>query len=75
LQDARARFSELVRRVRNEGPQHVAIHGREEVVVISAEDFRHLKDNQSGRALITAMQASPDSEIDLNTCARGYARA
>ena len=39
LQDAKARFSELVRRVRSEGPQHVTVHGREEVVVISSEDF------------------------------------
>ena len=37
LQDAKARFSELVRRVRSEGPQHVTIHGRDEVVVIAAE--------------------------------------
>jgi len=40
LQDAKARFSELVRRVRSEGPQHVTVHGRDEVVVISAEEFR-----------------------------------
>src|ERR1700735_2063159 len=43
LQDAKARFSELVRRVRSEGPQHVTVHGRDEVVVIAAEDFRRLK--------------------------------
>ena len=43
LQDAKARFSELVRRVRSEGPQHVTVHGRDEVVVISAEEFRRLK--------------------------------
>jgi prevent-host-death family protein len=40
LQDAKARFSELVRRVRSEGPQRVTVHGRDEVVVISAEEFR-----------------------------------
>src|SRR5438105_5070095 len=28
LQDAKARFSELVRKVRSEGPQHVTVHGR-----------------------------------------------
>ena len=43
LQDAKARFSELVRRVRSEGPQHVTVHGRDEVVVIAAEEFRRLK--------------------------------
>src|SRR5450759_303476 len=43
LQDAKARFSELVRRVRSEGPQRVTVHGRDEVVVISAEEVRSLK--------------------------------
>src|ERR1022692_1071068 len=59
LQDAKARFSELVRRVRSEGPQHVTVHGRDEVVVIAAEEFRRLKGDVTGEALIAAMQASP----------------
>src|ERR1700686_1042514 len=65
LQDAKARFSELVRKVRSEGPQHVTVHGRDEVVVIAAEEFRRLKGDLTGRALIAAMQASPHRDIDL----------
>jgi prevent-host-death family protein len=65
LQDAKARFSELVRRVRSEGPQHVTVHGRDEVVVISAEDFHRLKGDRTGADLIAVMQASPYREIDL----------
>jgi prevent-host-death family protein len=65
LQDAKARFSELVRRVRSEGPQRVTVHGRDEVVVISAEEFRRLKGDLTGKSLIAAMQASPHREIDL----------
>ena len=65
LQDAKARFSELVRRVRSEGPQHVTIHGRDEVVVISAEDFRRLQGDRSGEALIDGMQASPHRDLEL----------
>ncbi len=65
LQDAKARFSELVRKVRSEGPQHVTVHGRDEVVVMAAEDFRRLKGTVTGKALIDAMQASPHREIDL----------
>ena len=65
LQDAKARFSELVRRVRSEGPQHVTVHGRDEVVVVSAEEFRRLKGERSGDALIAAMQASPCRDIDI----------
>jgi prevent-host-death family protein len=65
LQDAKARFSELVRRVRREGPQHVTVHGRDEVVAIAAEEFRRLKGDLTGEALIAAMQASPYRDIDI----------
>ncbi|MGD1015835.1 MAG: type II toxin-antitoxin system Phd/YefM family antitoxin [Roseiarcus sp.] len=65
LQDAKARFSELVRRARNEGPQHVTVHGREEVVVVAADEFRRLAGERTGAALIAAMQASPCREIDI----------
>ena len=65
MQDAKARFSELVRRVRSEGPQRVTVHGRDEVVVISAEEFRRLKGDLTGAALIAAMQVSPHRDIDI----------
>ena len=65
LQDAKARFSELVRRVRSDGPQHVTVHGRDEVVVISAEEFRRLKGDRTGAMLIGALQSSPDRDIDI----------
>ncbi len=65
LQDAKARFSELVRRVRSEGPQLVTVHGRDEVVVVAAEEFRRLKGDRTGEALIAAMQASPYRDIGL----------
>ena len=76
LQDAKARFSELVRRVRSEGPQHVTVHGRDEVVVVSVEEFRRLKGERTGAALIEALQASPYRDIDIelqraDACARG----
>jgi len=70
LQDAKARFSELVRRVRSEGPQHVTVHGRDEVVVLSAEEFRRLKELQTGAALIEAIQASPYRDLMKSTAAR-----
>ena len=63
--DAKARFSEVVRRVRSEGPQNVTVHGRDEVVVISAEEFRQLKGDLTGELLIAAMQASPHRDINI----------
>jgi prevent-host-death family protein len=65
LQDAKARFSELVRKVRSEGPQHVTVHGRDEVVIIAAEEFRRLTGNVTGEALIKAMQASPYRDVNI----------
>lgn len=65
LQDAKARFSELVRRVRTDGPQHVTVHGRDEVVVIAAEEFRRLKGEPTGAALVAVMQQSPYRDIDI----------
>jgi len=65
LQDAKACSSELVRKVRSDGPQHVTVHGRDEVVVIAAEEFRRLKGSATGQALIEAMQASPHRDIEI----------
>ena len=39
LQTAKAQFSEVFRRARTEGPQHVTKAGKEEVVVLSREEF------------------------------------
>jgi prevent-host-death family protein len=70
LQDAKARFSELVRRVRSEGPQHVTVHGRDEVVVITVEDFNRLNGERTGELLIAALQSSPFRDVDIEP-ARG----
>jgi antitoxin Phd len=37
LEDAKARFSEVVRRARIEGPQRVTVRGKDAIVVIAAE--------------------------------------
>jgi prevent-host-death family protein len=65
LQDAKARFSELVRRARSEGPQHVTVHGREEVVVVAADEYRRLKGEPTGQALVDALQSSPYRDIEI----------
>jgi len=65
LQDAKARFSELVRRANSEGPQHVTVHGRDEVVVISAHEFRRLKGDLTGQALVDLLRNSPLRDINI----------
>jgi len=42
LQNAKARFSELVNVCLQNGPQLVTRHGNEAVVVLSAEEYRRL---------------------------------
>ena len=44
LQEAKQRFSELVRHARAEGPQVVTKHGQEVAVVVSIEEYRRLTD-------------------------------
>jgi antitoxin Phd len=39
LQDAKARFSELVRRARTGEPQQVTVHGKQAVVIVDPERF------------------------------------
>lgn len=65
LHEAKARFSELVRRVRSDGPQHVTVHGRDEVVVMSTDDFHRLKGDRDSRALVAAMLDSPHRDLDI----------
>ena len=42
LQDAKARFSELVKRAVERGPQHVSVRGEPTVVVLSEKAFAEL---------------------------------
>jgi prevent-host-death family protein len=59
LQDAKARFSEVVREAHERGPQRVTLHGRDTVVIVSAEEFDRLNRPVSGRDIVTALAASP----------------
>lgn len=65
FQEAKARLSEVVRRARSEGPQHVTVHGNSAVVILAEDEFRRLKGDVTGAALVAAMQASPLREVEL----------
>jgi len=39
LQDAKNRFSEVVKRARDQGPQTVTVHGQRAAVVLSAPEY------------------------------------
>jgi|SRR5882672_1347910 len=65
LQDAKARFSALVRLAHSDGPQHVTLHGRDAVVVVAADEFRQLQGERTGQLLIDALQASPHRDAKI----------
>jgi prevent-host-death family protein len=46
LQEAKQKFSELVRRALEDGPQVVTRHGEEVVVVVPAEEFRRMSEQK-----------------------------
>jgi prevent-host-death family protein len=67
LQTAKARFSELFRRARNEGPQFVTRQGKEQVVVIPLEQFERLTKRTRGpRSLVQFFAESPLASVRLD---------
>jgi antitoxin Phd len=67
VQTAKARFSELLRRARAEGPQIVTKQGNEDVVVLPVEQYRKLtKRARRSTSLVQFFALSPLAGIDLN---------
>lgn len=66
LEDAKARFSEVVRRARDEGPQRVTVRGKEAVVVIAAETLdKILPQTRARQNLVEFLQGLRLAELDL----------
>jgi len=65
LQSAKARFSELFRKVREEGPQLVTRQGKEGVVVVAVEDFVTLTKKAKRQPLSRFMAESPLAGLEL----------
>jgi prevent-host-death family protein len=60
LHEAKARFSELFRRVRTQGPQRVVKQRGEAVVIVAAEDFdREAARAQQPASLVEFFQSAP----------------
>jgi prevent-host-death family protein len=64
VQDAKQRFSELMRTAHAEGPQVVTRHGQEIAVVIDIADYRHLTGENA--EFKDYLQSGPDfDDLDL----------
>jgi|AntRauTorcE11897_2_1112592.scaffolds.fasta_scaffold94655_2 prevent-host-death family protein len=62
IQEAKSKFSEVVRRASVDGPQMVTKNGKDFAVILSAEDYRKLDFPKT--SLVDFFQQSP--LVDLN---------
>jgi prevent-host-death family protein len=74
LQDAKARFSELVRKARAGSPQKVTVHGKDAVVILDLERFEFRLKPRRTRTMADFIEASKkyrglaeDIEFDRRT--------
>jgi len=66
LEDAKAHFSEGVRRARTQGPQRVTVGGKDAVVVIAAEALDNLLPPlQPAQGLVAFLQTTGLADLDL----------
>ncbi|MDO8415796.1 MAG: type II toxin-antitoxin system Phd/YefM family antitoxin [Agitococcus sp.] len=69
VQDAKARFSELLRASLTEGPQIVTLRGTETAVLIPIDEWRRLQ--QQARPSLKALLLAPHPTADLDLPERG----
>jgi antitoxin Phd len=65
LQDAKAKFSELVRLTQTEGPQTVTIHGSPAVIVSAITQNKIDFSSKTGADFVKALSAGPPLDFDL----------
>ncbi len=63
FQTAKARLSELVRSVRDGGPQEITVRGEPAAVVLSAEDYQRLRETKP--SLVDFLRKSPLAGVEL----------
>ena len=68
VQEAKQRFSELVRRTLEEGPQVVTRHGEEVVVVVAADEYRRSQPPERDfKEFLMTGPSFDDLELDRST--------
>jgi len=65
LQEAKAKFSKLVKDVRKHGPQGVTVHGSAAAVLVSMEDYQQLTRQRPG--LVEFLRHSPLKGVEIDT--------
>lgn len=64
LQEAKSKFSQLVEKALNNGPQFVTKHGNNAVVVISFEEYQKMTKPKVD--LVSFLRSSPLANFDLD---------
>lgn len=67
IQEAKQRFSEVLRRVATDGPQAVTRHGEEIAVILDMDAYRRLTGQHDERDLLDFIASAPPlDELDLS---------
>jgi antitoxin Phd len=66
LQEAKARFSELVQKAIDDGPQTVTRRGKPAVVVLSVEQFELMKKRQISLKDLLPLLAVDEQDLERN---------
>jgi prevent-host-death family protein len=64
IQEAKARFSEMVERARKEGPQTVTRHGKTVAVLVPVEEYRRLRGGS--KRLKDLLSAAPLQGVEIS---------
>jgi len=64
LQEAKARFSEVIKKAVKEGPQSITVHGEPSAIVISSEEYQRLKHPRE--SFVKFMRSSPLYGVELD---------
>jgi prevent-host-death family protein len=63
IQQAKARFSEMVERTLKDGPQTVTRHGKPVAVLVPADQYRRLR--SKGKSFKAMLVAAPFARIEI----------
>jgi antitoxin Phd len=69
LQEAKARLSELIKSVGDEGPQEITVHGKPAAVVLSPGEYERLTDARPG--FVAFLRGSPLVGVKLQATRPG----
>lgn len=66
LEDAKARFSEVVRLARSDGPQRVSVRGKDAVVVMSVEELERLRPTPPRQPLVAFLETLKLGDLEFD---------